>query len=507
MEELKALIGFISKNKVKQIDVIGNPKNRRSQSQKLYEKIADKEIEDDNQIIEHFFRESDNAQFYSSRLKKKLKNRLINTLFFIDINQPNLSEYNKAYYTAYKQSAAVKILLANFARKAAIPLAEKLLKNAIQFDITDVVFSTAQVLSRHYATIDGDLKKFEEYDLMSKKYLDILQAENIASSYYNHLRVHFTKAQGYRPGAVEDAKRYSDELRVITQNPEITSYTLNYLAYLVHSIRYEIANEYSKLLGICQEALSYFETKKEIVPENVSFSFMLRKFICYTQLKMYKEAWQTIPEFLKLTDQGSSNWFLALEYSMILSLHTVRFQDAYDCYIDARNNSEYDKLPKNLSERWKIYEAYIYYFISIKKIPDERNPLKKFRISKFVNDVPMYSKDKQGINISILILQVLFLLHEQRYNEIIDKTESLKTYTHRYLRRDDTFRSHCFIRMLLTLPDGSFHKKAVLRKAEPFWKKLQSKPIQVANQIAEVEPVPYEMLWSFVLESLDEQWH
>lgn len=119
--------------------------------------------------------------------------------------------------------------------------------------------------------------------------------------------------------------------------------------------------------------------------------------------------------------------------------------------------------------------------------------------------MPIYSKDKRDANISILILQMLFLLHQKKYNEIIDRAESLKTYTYRYLRRDDTFRSHCFIRMLLTLPDCSFHKAAVLRKADQYWQQLKEVPLNVAKQSAEIEIVPYEMLWEFVLESLDER--
>ena len=85
--------------------------------------------------------------------------------------------------------------------------------------------------------------------------------------------------------------------------------------------------------------------------------------------------------------------------------------------------------------------------------------------------------------------------------------ESLNVYTHRYLRKDDTFRSNCFIKMLLALPAAGFHKKGVLRKARKYWDKLQSVPISVANQNTELEIVPYEVLWEFVIESLDERFH
>lgn len=116
--------------------------------------------------------------------------------------------------------------------------------------------------------------------------------------------------------------------------------------------------------------------------------------------------------------------------------------------------------------------------------------------------MPIYRQDKRGANISILILQILFLLHQKKYNAIIDRAESLRQYTYRYLRRDDTFRSHCFIRMLLTLPECSFNKTAVLRKADKYWQQLQAMPLNVAKQSAEIEIVPYETLWEFVLEEL-----
>ena len=132
---------------------------------------------------------------------------------------------------------------------------------------------------------------------------------------------------------------------------------------------------------------------------------------------------------------------------------------------------------------------------------------KKIRVNKFLNEVPIYSKDKRGTNITILILHILFLLQQGKYGVIIDRMESLKTYAHRYLRKDDTYRSNCFIKMLMQLPAADFHKQGVIRKAQKYWEKLQAVPLEVANQSAEIEIVPYEMLWEFVLESLDNRFH
>jgi len=61
--------------------------------------------------------------------------------------------------------------------------------------------------------------------------------------------------------------------------------------------------------------------------------------------------------------------------------------------------------------------------------------------------------------------------------------------------------------MLLQIPLANFHKKGVLRKSQKYYDKLKATPLEVANQIHEVELIPYEDLWEFVIESLDMKVH
>lgn len=56
--------------------------------------------------------------------------------------------------------------------------------------------------------------------------------------------------------------------------------------------------------------------------------------------------------------------------------------------------------------------------------------------------------------------------------------------------------------MLLQVPQGNFIHKQVFRKAHRFWEALQSMPLVTARQNAELEVVPYETLWEYVLQSL-----
>ena len=109
------------------------------------------------------------------------------------------------------------------------------------------------------------------------------------------------------------------------------------------------------------------------------------------------------------------------------------------------------------------------------------------------------------MNINLLIIQILEYTRRKQYDKIIDRIDALKQYMHRYLRDDATYRSNCFIRMLLCLPRGHFNQVGVRRVAQPYLDKLLAKPILETNQDYEVEMVPFEDLWEFVVSLLPEK--
>ena len=163
-------------------------------------------------------------------------------------------------------------------------------------------------------------------------------------------------------------------------------------------------------------------------------------------------------------------------------------------------------LPQNLQQLWYVNEAYIHFLIRRGKIDQkllQDKPLRNFRLYKFLNDVPIYARDKRGVNISILIIHVLFLLDQRKFSRIHDRVDALNQYCYRYLRRDETFRSNCFIKMLVQVPKAGFNRIRTERYAKPYYQKLLSMPLSESRQGIEMEVMPYEDLWEMVLEMLD----
>lgn len=505
MDELKLLINTVSRQKVRQIEIIGNDRNPNSLLNRLYDGIHDGRISSDQVAIEELFDGGKNSVGYLNRLKRQLKERLYNTLFLIDNNLSSYSDLQTAYYSCYKNLSAIKILIGKQNRQGALPLAIKTLKVSQKYEFTDITLAIAKELRLHFGTLIGDKKKFDKYNAIVKEYSKIYEAELLAEEYYSAITVHFVNSAAIKKEIIVYADNLIEDL--LERGKSTSSYWFNYVTYITLIIRYEIVNDYEQVIDICQKAMGYFESKKHLASNRTLFNFQYKTLGGHIKLKHYQEGLEKIYNCIDLTLEGSINWYSSLHYLMILSYHSKTLSEAFSTYYLATSHSNFKVYFKNLSEIWRIHEAFVHFFIITKRIKKDQEELPKFRISKFLNEVPIFSKDKRGNNITVIILQILFLLQQKKYGAIIDKMESLQTYTHRYLRQDDTFRSNCFIKMLLCLPAASFHKKAVLRKADKYWKKLQTMPIEKANQSAEMEIVPYEMLWEFVLEGLDEKWH
>lgn len=120
----------------------------------------------------------------------------------------------------------------------------------------------------------------------------------------------------------------------------------------------------------------------------------------------------------------------------------------------------------------------------------------------FLRSVPLFSKDKRGMNVPVLIIQMLIYISEKNYDAFIDRIDAIKKYSGRYLRMQDAYRSSCFIKMLVTISKNNFHPQAIARQALPLKEKLAKTPLDVSPQAYELEIIPYELLWDLIMKAL-----
>ena len=125
-----------------------------------------------------------------------------------------------------------------------------------------------------------------------------------------------------------------------------------------------------------------------------------------------------------------------------------------------------------------------------------------FRLYKFLNEVPIYSKDKHGINTSILIVQLLFFIKRREFDKVVDKLDSLKQYLYKYLRRPENIRANLFTRILLKLPKVNYNPIRLARHSEKHINELNKTKYVVTEQLSENEIIPYENLLKILFDLL-----
>jgi hypothetical protein len=99
-------------------------------------------------------------------------------------------------------------------------------------------------------------------------------------------------------------------------------------------------------------------------------------------------------------------------------------------------------------------------------------------------------------------MHIGFLLQRKNYNAIIDRIDSLKQYAYKYLRKDDTFRSNCMIKMVVQMTKADFNPIRTERYTADLNKQLEQVKLAGSGENIETEIIPYEVLWSIMKKAI-----
>jgi hypothetical protein len=499
MIDLIELVNLIHRTKLKTNGLLNLILEPGSKMELLFESIATEEVSTDDEAKVLLYGEEEDASGYSN-LKYKLKERLLDSIFLLDYKGSSYTNREKAFLDCYKRWAGAMILLIRKQKINGIDQLEKLLRHTIKFEFTELNLDILRVLRLQYSTVDGDFKKYEQTREQYRIHEKIWMMESKAEDYYSDLMIQYTNSKSSNAEVTERAKAYYEELEPFMK--ECSSFKLHLFGRMIHLLIYNSEYDYVTTAKLCEDAIAFFNQKEyhSGLPLQV---FYYNLIVCYLQLKEFEKGEAMIEETLAMFETGSFNWFKLQELFFLLAMHTAHYDEAYRIFEQVTNHSKFASQMPHIVEMWGIFQAYLHYLVKVDKIHLSEEQTSNFRLSKVLNDLVVYAKDKGGMNISIQIIQILYSLAEKNYEKTAERIDSTQKYLTRYLKAKDTVRSYNFIKMLLQLPDAQYHREAVARKTAKFYSKLQAVPLEVANQTHEVEIIPYEALWEMTIESLD----
>lgn len=499
MRNIKLLVRVVKDIRLKVSDFITIDKNSKTKLNEFYQKILSGDISTDEEASSYFY-DSDPSNSSYKNLKSTLKTRLLNTLFFWDSFE-KFSDREKALLYCTKYMAASEMLIYLGVRGIGIEVCQKVLKKTLHFGFTDITIRALRSLRSHSAIRVGDLNSFNNYNELLNYHAKMREVELKANEYYLLLMIPYVRNKAIKMDTHNDAKKFFYVLKPYLD--QFNSPYFHYITRYIESLIHLSINDYVKTKEVCDRAIKYFDSQPYVY-KTANKSFMHQIVLCCIQLKMFEEGEEMIEKGSKIIREGTFNWYTTLNLYLTLAFHSKRYQEAYVIYNKAINHRKFKQRKDRVKERWRIFEIYLHFLVYIDKIKvhhgDER--FNNIKMGRFVNSVPIFSKDKRGMNIPILIIQILFTIVRKDYAKAIDRIEAIEKYCSRYLKKDDNFRSNCFIKMLLQIPIAQFHKVAIERKTTSLFQQLKGNPLQVANQPHEIEIIPYEDLWELILSFL-----
>lgn len=378
--------------------------------------------------------------------------------------------------------------------------APNLLQQSLKTQSNEITLIIADQLVYIYSFLSFDSKKADKYKaIYNQSILNLEMKNNISRLYF--LLANAIVTEKSRLSAVELDRFENDILeykhQIGSQHSIIADRYFSSL-YFVYLLKMSI----NRMISTCQDGLLFFNDR---FPKKISFRYImtLRLGVAYLYLGDFKTARNHINTCLGMNPTpGMLHWNSTYSYYFTLEMLTKNYQAAADILVKIATTKEINKLDDMWLQQWRIRSAYIHFLAKIDYVDLMvlgRRRVPNFKLGKFLNDVPLYAKDKRGLNISILIAQVLILLADKKWDKIYDRMESLSQYSYRHFKNDSAVRSNCFIRMLLSLAKADFNPKRAQRYAQKYVDRLSTTEMNLNEYSTEIEIIPYEDLWQIIL--------
>ena len=499
MKHLIEISKIVTKRKVRKIEIFDDRSFRQKKSKfnEFYEGLRTDKFKSDRDAAQQLYGCGPTDPKYR-QLKSRFRKRLLNTLFFLDVNIPSTSSYDRAYYSCNKEWTLIKTLIWYNAPHTAAQLSRQVLTTSLKYEFADLIIHCCRIL-RDYSAETGDEKGFETYNQYIKDYLPVLNAEIRSEELYQRVVMNYFLPLSKKQTLAENIKTYGDTL--VSLSEKYNSPVIYYNMYLVWVHRYEMEQDFEAMLEVCEQGEKYIAKNPVFEQQSKLITFQTKKMSAYLHLLNYRDGRINAEKCLNQFPEGTAAWFTFMEYYFLLALHTENYINAIAIFNRATDNSKFKKLDNVVQEKWNIFEGYVNYIIENEGKTNkvlQMQPRKGFRVNKLLNSQVLYPKDQRIFSILMIVLQILFLLERKAHSGLPERIERLKKYANRQLQKEEYHRPVLFIRLLQQLNRADFQLEE-LSNTEKHLSGLQKRPFFYRGVVAELEVIPYEKLWNLIL--------
>ncbi len=456
MKDIREILTVLTSKKLKHPPSVSSTDAPYDLVYRLYKNCLDGKYQTDEDAALDLYQASPNDNRYQIT-KSRVKQRLMEELTQSSFNHGRELPYTPFVIESQKVLVGIKMLLSFGVKRYPIAEVKRLLAKASLHTVTEIEIECYRLLKEYY-WFKGAKKEFESYAVCLRKavqrYIDELRAEEL----HELLAFPFTLQKQPSEELIKTSSIYKQELDTLRKRTQ--TYRLQ-LAYFRFNILYAQINlHYLRVIHFC-EAFESFLEGTVLATESQVGECALSKAEAQLFNRQYDDALASIERALSLFPPRGVNWHLAQSIHFILLMHCDRFDEAGAVLRVVVDSTFFSSATEQFKEEWLIYDAYYKYLTT--ESGQKTSP--EFFLYKFLNEVPVFSQDKKGANISIIILQVLWLLKEQNYDKLLTIQKSIENYMTRYLRdKEYRSRSAIFLNILLVIIRNDFQISKIEKK-------------------------------------------
>lgn len=496
MDQLDELAKIVTQYRSRRIDLLPSEAEKGNAYLDITNSLAGGLVASDEDAAKLISYDTSSGKF--RMFKSRLKNKLLNSLLLMDMDATGASSYAKLCLACYKNLYAVKLLITINANKTADLLLRQLLKQSIQVELADVSLRVLKEL-RHQSALKGNVEEFEEWNRLFKYYEELARAEDLSREFLAHLNVYHANSNTVKVDYLNTIKENIEKLEQFRK--KLSSYDLNLNYYRLKGQYYYLLHDYEASNLVWQEFDSFIEGYRHFDYESRQAESEIQKSHNYLHMRDYVNGFECAQRGKEIFKPYTNNWFIINEQFYLLAMHAGQYEEAGKTVEAVITNPKFKYQIPNRVEKWKIFEAFFYLMVKAGKVTDEafsKNE-KKFRLSRFLNETPIYSKDKKGYNISILVLQVMYMLLDKNYDTLSDKIDALRRYVQRHLVEDEKYKSNIFLKMIIEADKQGYRLKPTQLATEALYNRLKDSQFSYVDTLDGLEIVPFNELWEIAL--------
>lgn len=495
MEDILKLIEIAKKKGQRSIQLVNQNfrKKEISKDNLLYDGIISEKYTSDEVAAKDMFKSDPGNRNYRNA-KGKLKQKLLNHLYFLDYEKEIYTNYHKNEYECIHLLHQCKILINEGANDIAIKYLPHVIKTAEEFEFVDIAVEALMILRNEYALI-GKSTPFIETNT------ELIKAKKLQAVVHECEELFFNTVV-YLNKSVSAQNRILSKVPVTISKIEDAAkkYKSNRLEILAHKLMLEhnqLNWNFEENVKICTKLEKKFLVKpnNEVNVDLDKKKIASTKLFTYYCLKDAKNGNEYADKAIKLFRNGSKGWFNFIEYHFLLMMKGQNYKKAGEVFRKIRTNKNYNNLDELDKERWQIYRAFLVF------VNDTKLLRWGFDLEEFLKIVPELSKDRHSYNTATLIIQFMFFLRNGEIEGVRKVVNDLQNYNSVHLDKRNNYRNSIFIRLVSIVTEKDFNYEMILEKGKTYHKKLIK--TKIPGDICEdMEVINYEILWETVLNIL-----